>query len=404
MGEYDQALVEFQKLGQEYPGDSLPLRYEGMTLILLGRLDEAAVTLEKAVSLDTQNPANHYFLARAYHEQGARNKAEKELKEVMELDPEGFYGKPAQDALRVVQERGRYKVTKPWEVFGSTGYEYDSNVKLAPKNSSLRSPGGKGANRYYFNLGGTYKLIDKEKYTTKAGYRIYQSLHDNSLNEFNFTFQEFSLSHEYRTKVRGKEVRWGLRYALPWGFLNGAPFSIGNQITASINARLSKNTRTELFYRYTHYEFRLEGSRPHLTSRDGEYNTIGIFHRYFFSNFSRWVFAGYLLEPINTEGNNFDELGNTIQAGIHSPILSGHLIVDVFGQFAVGNYPRYSTELFPQEPGRLDNDWTFVFSLTYPINANWSIRGQYRLIDAKNRNDIFEYGRQIGGVELLFRY
>ena len=64
---YDQALTEFEKLSQQYPQDLLPRRYVAMTLILLGRLDEAITILQDNIKKEPTNPAHHYYLARAYH-------------------------------------------------------------------------------------------------------------------------------------------------------------------------------------------------------------------------------------------------------------------------------------------------------------------------------------------------
>lgn len=405
LGEYDDALIEFQNLGQQYPKDSLPKRYIGMTLTLLGRLDESVVELQEAVQLDPQNPAGHYFLARAYHEQGARDKAKYELEEVLRLDPEGFYGKPAKNALPIVQERGRFKVSRPWEIYGGIGYEYDSNVRLEPNDKSLGGLADESANRYFLTIGGTHKWYEKGSFTSKVGYRIYQSFHDDSLDEFNFTFQEFSLDNYYRTKLSGKETTLGLRYDFSWGFLKGDPFSLGNGVTTYGRIRLTPNTRTEAHYRYTHTEFNFDGSRPHLTSRDGEYQEAGLLHRRYFSNYSRWIFAGYVIEPYQTEGNNFDRLGHSFQAGLHSPMpFNNALTLDVLGQFKVANYPHFSTELVTREEARFDNDWTLLVSLTYALNNHWSVRGLYRYVNANNHNDLFQYDRHIGGVELRFRY
>lgn len=406
LGDYEQALEEFKKMSEEYPQDSLPKRYIGMTLTLLGRLDEAVTALQEAVQLDPQNPANHYFLARTYHEQGAREKAEQELNEVLRLDPEGFYGKPAKAAISIVQERARYKVSRPWEVFGSVGYEYDSNVTLEPNDKALGSTADQNANRYYFNLGGTYKWFEKGKFRSNAGYRIYQSLHDDGLDEFNFTFQEFSLLNEYRTKHFGKEVTYALRYGIPLGFLDGDIFSFGNQFTASVKARLTRNTRTEVYHKYTHYEFGPDGRSPSLTSRDGEYNATGFFHRFYFSNFSRWVFTGYIIEPVAVRGDNFDKTEHSVQVGLHTPLpVMNKTTLDVFGEFSAGYYRHFSAQLSRLEhDNRLDHNWTLVVSLTHPLSAHWAIRTSYRYINANNKNDLFQYDRHVGGVELRFRY
>ena len=403
LGEYPQALEEFQKLANEYPQDSLPHRYVGMTLTLLGRLDEAVTALQEAVKLESDNPANHYFLARVYHEQGARDKAESELNEVLKLDPKGFYGEPARQALPLVTQKKL--VYKPWDVFGSVGWEYDSNVTLEPNDKGLGSPADQSAGRSFFSIGGTYRYIDREKFDSKAGYRFYQSLHDDSLNEFNYDFHEWSNVSRYRFQWQGREITSGLRFALPLGFLDGNLFVFGAEVTAFFNSRLSKNTFTEIYHSYTHNEFGPDGSVPRLTSRDGEYNASGIYHRFYFSNFSRYVFGGYEFQTTAARGDNFDRDGHSFRVGFHTPLFINKLTLEATGSFVTANYPHYSAELFPIEShARLDNDWTYVVSLTYQLNRNWSFQTFFRQVNANNKNDIFQYDRLNGGAQFLFRY
>jgi hypothetical protein len=403
IGDYHKAFDEFSKLSKQYPDDVLIYRYVGMTLILLGRLDEAASILESAVKIEPDNASLHYYLARAYHEQGAKEKAEKELNETVRLDKEGVYGQSAQKALAVVRERRL--VEKAWDIFGSTGYEYDSNVILAPNDKALRDPGqDTNAGRYYFSAGGTYKVYQAPKNTTKAGYNFYRSFHDDSLNEFNYTYQEFSLGHEHRRDIKNREVKFGIRDSVPLGFLSGNLFVWGNELTSYINSRLSKMTFTEIYHRISFLQYGPDGIAPALTSRDGVYNSVGAHHRYYFSNYSRYVFGGYEIQQAAARGDNFDRFGQVFQTGLHTPLV-GKLDFDFIGSFTVNNYYHYSAALVPTEPeARRDNDWSLLFLLTYPLNPHWSVRAFYRYINANNKNDIFQYDRQIGGGELSFRY
>ena len=402
LGKYQEALGEFEKLSQTYPADTLPRRYTGMTLTLLGRLDEAISIYQESLGREPENPALHYYLARVYHEQGAKDKAKEELEEVLRLDPEGFYGQPARIAIPVVERRRL--VEKPWDVWIASGYEYDSNVTLAPNDKALRGTDDESAGRYYLALGGKYKWFQRGRFDSHAGYRLYRSFHDDSLNEFNYTFQEFFLINEYRSMIFNREVKWGLRDSIPLGFLAGNLFSWGNELTFYVNGRVTKNTFTELFHRYSHIEFGPDGAIPNLTARDGEYNSTGIHHRFYFSNLTRYVFVGYEFQTAATQGNNFDRVGHFFQVGLNTPITK-KLVFNVTGSFVTADYPHYSAEIAPIEPlARRDHDWVLFTSLTYNLTRNWSLQGFYRYGNSNNRNDIFQHDRQIGGVELLFRY
>jgi len=400
--EYKNALAEFEKMSVQYPEDPLVKRYVGMTLTLLGRLDEAASALQDAVRMEPSNPANHYFLARVYHEQGNKERASEELDKVVALDPEGFYGRPAKEALILVEQRAIVK--RPWDFWMTTGYEYDSNVPLEPNDKELRDLSDKNAGRYFFSAGGSYKIVERPKFDSTVGYRIYQSLHDDSLNEFNYTFQEFHNVNRFRLQWLGREIIAGLRFSMPLGFLNGNIFLWGAEVVSFVNSKITKNTFTEVYHRYSHLEFGPDGEEPNLLSRDGEYNATGIHHRYYFDEYKRYIFVGYEFQNAQVRGNNFDRLGHRAEIGFHAP-LTAELSFDVIGSFTVASYPHYSAQLDYREPlSRLDNYWTLLGRLNYVISKNWSMQVYYRYDNAENENDIFQYDRHIGGGQITFRY
>jgi len=410
--EYDQALVEFQKLSQEHPNDLLPRRYMAMTLILLGRLDEAIAILQDNVAKEPNNPAHHYYLARAYHEQGAQAKAKAELEEVLRLDPKGFYGDPARKALPLVTEKAL--TPKRWDIWLGAAYEYDTNVPISPSEKDLRGINDGiddehdvddlNANRYSIRGGGKYQWFQKGRWDSTIGYQFYKSLHDDGLSDFNYTYNEFFGFTQYHRNIFSREVTTGLRYALPFSFLGGKTYLFAVELTAYANGRLTKNTYTEIYHRYSHIEFGPDGEQPNLTSRDGNYDVTGVHHRFYFSELKRYVFIGYEFQTAAVRGNNFDRLGHFFQAGLHTPVV-GKLDLDVVGGFTYANYPHYSAELDPEEPlARRDNDWTLLAALTYRLTSHLSLRGFYRYFNANNRNDIYQYNRDIGGVEALFRY
>ncbi len=246
-----------------------------------------------------------------------------------------------------------------------------------------------------FHWGGYYNWLERGKFNSYVGYQVHQSLHDDSLNEFNYTFQEFWIWNEYITNWFGKEVILGLRYALPWGFLNGSMFSIGNEVMSNVKVRFTKRTQTEVFTKYTHYEFGPDGYLPDITSRDGEYTSTGIVHTFYFSNFRRSVFAAYILDTASTQGNNFDRTGNTVQVGLRTPVWDGvrilkDLTLELIGEFTAANYYHFDSQVYFLEPNaRLNNDWSFLVRLTYPISRHWSVQAYYRYINANNKNLAF---------------
>ena len=404
-GKYADALAEFQKLSQEYPKDPLIKRYIGMCTTLLGRLDEAAKTLEEAVKMEPEDPANHYFLARVYHEQGAQDKATKELAEVFRLDPDGYYGHAAKTAKPLVEEKALAR--KLWDLWIYGGFERDTNVPLEPNDKELRGTPHPDAGRYYYSVGGTYDWLERGNFTSIAGYRTYQSFQDNKLNGFDYDFHEFSLDNRFRGKFFGKDALYKLRYELPVGFLHANLFTFANAGLASMTVPFFPGTDTEIFDKYSHIEFGPDGFQPPFTSRDGEYNTAGFIHRIYFAGRRGNVYGGYEYQIAATRGLNFDSYENFMQLGFHTPLdfINKKLTWDVNASMAYENFPHYSPIFDPRNsPDRADKNFTLYTRLTYQVDRHWAIRLEYTYTNVDDPNDVYAYHRHIGGANILYRF
>jgi len=87
---YPEALAEYTKLASEYP-DYAPLQNAiGVTLLRLGRKDEAMKALQKAASLDPRLSEPHYLMATLYAETGDPDASarERQIFDTLESIPE----------------------------------------------------------------------------------------------------------------------------------------------------------------------------------------------------------------------------------------------------------------------------------------------------------------------------
>ena len=87
IGNLPKAEYYFRKAIKIYPSDAAELRFLGFTLLELGRIDEAATMLRKAISLDSSAPDQHYALGTILKQQKDFEGALKEFKVEQNINP-----------------------------------------------------------------------------------------------------------------------------------------------------------------------------------------------------------------------------------------------------------------------------------------------------------------------------
>ena len=82
---FDQALREFSSVLTDYPDDIPALMNKGLTLALMGRVDEAQATLEKALTIQPNNGLLHAYLAEVFEKKGDTVKSKEQYEQVLKL-------------------------------------------------------------------------------------------------------------------------------------------------------------------------------------------------------------------------------------------------------------------------------------------------------------------------------
>ncbi len=84
---FDRALQEFSSVLKDYPDDIPALMNKGLTLSLMGRLDEAQATLENALTIQPSNGLLHAYLAEVFEKKGDADKSKEQYEQVIRLIP-----------------------------------------------------------------------------------------------------------------------------------------------------------------------------------------------------------------------------------------------------------------------------------------------------------------------------
>ncbi len=397
--DYYHALQDLEALSVSYPDDPLIMRYLAITLDRLGRYSEAQAIYDLLLTREPNHVPTRFFRGQTYYRQGKFDESIAELTWVINNSPSSEYRRWSQELLRKMAPAERKRLY----VFGNAGWEYDSNVILKSNDKDLAFGGDRNASRLVGNLGVGYKLIQEPHVKLDATYIARQSVHDDDLDEFNFTSQEFALNLRRRVDAGDREITLGVRYELAGGFLDGRTFELSNEIRFSADAKLTPHTRSVLYNRYTIANFGPDGSDPSLTSRDGLETDIGLTQYFYSDDLRSYLFVNEELHNDWARGDNYDRRGVTTRLGLHWPLpFIPKTDLDTSVAFLWMEYPRYASlsSLDPNE--RLDNNWEYYAALTYRLTPRLWTRAFYRYFNANNKNDFYQYDRHIGGTQILF--
>lgn len=401
--EYERALEALDSLMKNYPDDSLLLRYRAIILDQLGRTDEAVAAFQDLLKKNPDHAPTHYYLGQVYEKRGNFEAARKEWQWVIEKANGTPYELWSQaDIERIGARPARVRPrSRRFSLAARYGWEYDSNVILRPNDDSVAVKREKEAGRHVLDLRTKYRLFSRRDLAVDLLYDFHQSLHDNSLNEFNFTGQNFGLDVRKRLKVLNKDMIFGARYETVLGFLEDDLFSYRNEWTLSAETRFTPRTRTIFYDRLALSQFGPDGSDAARTSRDGFYQDVGVSHYWYTRDFRRYLFLQEEFNGDHTTGDNFEKLGQTTRLGAHTPLF-WKTDFDFSTGLELGFYPDFSSLSTLDESRRRNVNWDLYVGLTHHLTSQVALRGFYRFTNATNQNNFFDYDRHIGGAQIIY--
>jgi hypothetical protein len=179
-GQYTDALNAFVRAVEADPNDADAQYALGTALAKLERWDEAEAAFARAAEL---RPG---FTAAAE----ARDMARKHI----------GLGLDTQEATEVAGAEPTV-ARKRWEIHATTGFQYDSNVVLAPRGHARGAVNDRGDEAFILSGGGRYDVVDREDALLRVEYDLYQTLHLD-IDDFDFR------SHRVRATGSGAVFPW----------------------------------------------------------------------------------------------------------------------------------------------------------------------------------------------------
>jgi len=371
--------------------------YLGVAYLRLQELDRAAASLARVESSDPMLlQAGQYYRALLAYQRGDREAAAAGFRKVVDESPGTAFAREAGEFLSAIESRE----IVPYRLRGSVGFEYDSNVILAPDDQALKQQAGvanQEDGRFTIAAGGSY-IWRPEPFRVALGYDFFQSLH--------FDLEEFNLQ-DHRPSLVVSAARGPVQFGVlaEYNFYLKSDDRFLQEGTAMPWVALSAGDRgrTEFSYRMRRRDFLLD----QFEVRDAFNHAFAARQVIFLGSPQRQFAVGYRFDvddPIRGgESQRFAYFANEVNVG-----LSWDLPFDVQGDagyaFRRERYRRVSSVYVNDRDARRDNEHDVVASLSRPINDHFDVAAGYSGTINDSNARAFTYDRHIASIRLLARW
>lgn len=398
-GEYRDATTWLGRAQGSSELDARASLFLGIAQLRLGDTASAHANFERAAARDPNlAPSARYYEGIVEYRERDWSKAEANFDYVSRVTPDSEIGREARGFL----SRLRTTAQPTTQLYGEVGFQYDSNVVLAPSDEVVKDAAGisrQSDGRVVALVGGTYVPWRTERAQLSVGYEFYQSLHFE-LHDFNLQDHRPSAEFTYdastfRLGVLGRydyyllETDSLLQDATFWPWLEVPTGKIG---------------RAEVYYRMRRRDYFKQPFNGFLDAFD---HAAGIRQYVYLDTPQRYLVAGYQFDrddPINGAGNQFAYDGNQVEAGAGWQLPDSLAVSALRGVTIEGDYAFRHERYATQSDGRRDEIHQLIFAVDKPLSDHLSIDVAY-LGTFDNSNDArYGYDRSIVSVTLGVRF
>ncbi len=395
----------------------------GVTAYRLGEDASALVYLNEAKADPEIRAAAQYYAGLVLYRQGDTAAAHDAFAQVAKEQPQSDIGRAAQRYSVAGEARQPPPMIsagpgKAWSVYGRLGFEYDSNVLIAPSSSALKaSQGGseESDGRTVVGAGGGYTLLDTELGSMRASYDFYQSIH--------FQLTEFDLQgHRVRLDLASKPgiVRYGISGTYDFYALDYQSFFQEVLGTPWVAITERDDAATQLYYTARGRDF---FRYPYDPSRDAVDQAAGVRQYVLLGAIDGAVSLGYQFDSedpvahgqagqpvicsptMQTSGcgaRDFEYSGNQFDVGLTSALF-GVARGQAAYQFRLEDY-QFPNSRVDFAKRRHDNEHQFALALERDVMPQLAVTFDFVGVINNSNIDNFQYDRDVVslGVRLLF--
>ena len=367
-------------------------------LILLKEKNEKAAlkAFKKAKELDPSlSQASDIQMARIYARQKRFSEAKESLKAVISVDPTSetaSFAKEYEDALA-----RSVKKYKPWSVIAGVAYQYDDNSLLKP---SKRIPdvdiSGEKDSSILTSLRFIYTPLLKEPWVFTGQYTSYTNTYFDN-HRVNLINQSISLTPGYNFN-RGVLT---LPSSFSYLWLREKEYMSVIQTRPTFHYLFAPEHLGYFAVGYARREMlRSPPNHNRNEERDGNIWSISPGYLHPFRGGKGLLYLYYEFSDDNTEGKNWENIGNRFTLGLIFPIVE-KVSLSVSGDILLQDY-RHTHTFYGME--RSDRIYYGSTGIRWEILKGLKLNLQYAHSRTDSNIDVYEYRRNVVqlGVEYTF--
>lgn len=267
------------------------------------------------------------------------------------------------------------------------GAEYDSNITVSETDITTN----KGDAAALIDFGAIYKIKTEQKISLEFGYDFSQSLY---ANETAFNLQNHALTFNADTQI--KDVDLGIAYGFYTIRLGGAKFMDMHTINPNAAIFFGKSSYLRADYTYFKKNFDL------ADERDADTHSVGA-TLYQFMDDGSFLNFGLKYEKEDTLSDEFDYSGLVARAGYQKKVsLGGKETKLSFAlEYKDRNYANITESIGVK---RDDKRVTLTAKATYPIFKDFTLKPQYRFVNATSNLESADYSEHMIGATLGYSF
>jgi len=324
--------------------------------------------------------------------------AQEQFEYVVATDPGSAYGREAAsfiDRLRTSSAPPKYRL------YGGVGFQYDSNVLLAPSDNAIKQQfevGKQEDGRFTLNGGATYSLLRTDNVNLSVGYDFFQSLH---LDLHDFDLQDHRPG--IQLVVDEGPVRIGILGRYDYYLRDGNSFLQEATAMPWITVAAGGEGRTEIFYRMRFRDFIEE---PFDGVRDAFNHGVGVRQFIYLGSQERSLAVGYRFDsedPTNSFGDEFGYDGHEVNGGL-AWTFPWEISAEADYLFRHESYSTESSSESPMGSKRRDKEHNAIVVFSKILTPYLRVTTAYFLAINDSNKDAFEYDRHIGSLAFEVRY
>lgn len=398
---YPKAEKELLRLLETNPDNLLILRYLAMSYDRQGRYTEALRTYLRALKLSPRNVALLYHSGETMYHAHYADAARRHFQLVLQFAPDTEYATLARQHLDALSQqrvaRQSPGIPRRFGVYAEVGVQRDE----------VDYVGADGVSRDVSKSTRATEFVSLEAYLLRrpdwvinleaSGYGA-QYLEDEDDRKDIWQYSAGGLIQR-SGRLGAVPLVGTLRGSHQWVRFDGGPdYSESSSGTAGLQAGLTRQTTTKVYYRFTDDQFEAKGFDPVYSSRDAENHVGGLQHTFHFLKRQGRLTLGAEYQDNQAEGLNFISEGPEYSVSLSLPLVWG-VRLEVGYEYAEEDYPDFVGPV-ARETER--HEWSGALSRWFGRSVLGRV--SYSEVEEESTLDVLSYDRRGYGVSVAYVY